>query len=268
MTKTIVTAGAFDIPEAGSLRFLHEISQQGQVKLLLFDDALIESLTGAMPKFPLAERQYYLESVRFVNRVHVISDVAQLSDAASVVGCNVGLWFSLLPDNFENYASDQSIPHQFISDEQLVGFPEDIPLAASGNKKVIVTGCFDWFHSGHVRFLEEASEYGDLYVVVGHDKNIKALKGPGHPMFTQDQRKFIIGSIRFVTRSLISSGDGWLDAEPEIMQVKPDIYLVNEDGDRGEKRQYCQDNDIEYIVLKREPKPGLTRRTSTDLRGF
>jgi hypothetical protein len=67
---------------------------------------------------------------------------------------------------------------------------------------------------------------------------------------------------------LISSGNGWLDAEPEVRHIKPDYYVVNEDGDKDEKRQYCEQKGIEYIVLKRKPKPGLTRRTSTDLRGF
>ena len=133
---------------------------------------------------------------------------------------------------------------------------------------MLVAGCFDWFHSGHVRFFEEASDYGDLYVVLGHDKNLEELKGPGHPMFPEEERKYLAGSIRFVKQALISSGHGWLDAEPEIQKIKPDGYVVNEDGDKDVKRQYCEENGIEYIVLKREPKPGLRRRTSTDLRGF
>jgi cytidyltransferase-like protein len=131
-----------------------------------------------------------------------------------------------------------------------------------------VTGCFDLFHTGHIRFFEEASEYGDLYVVLGHDKNIEKLKGFGHPKFSENERKYMAESIRFVKQALISSGDGWLDAEPEIKRIKPDGYVVNEDGDKDVKRRYCEENGIEYIVLKREPKPGLTRRTSTDLRGF
>jgi hypothetical protein len=43
---------------------------------------------------------------------------------------------------------------------------------------------------------------------------------------------------------------------------------VNEDGDRPEKRQYCEAHGIEYRVLKRLPKPGLPRRQSRELRGF
>jgi hypothetical protein len=59
-----------------------------------------------------------------------------------------------------------------------------------------------------------------------------------------------------------------MDAEPEINLIKPDVYVVNEDGDKPEKRVFCQQHGIEYIVLKRIPKEGLPRRQSTDLRGF
>ncbi len=43
---------------------------------------------------------------------------------------------------------------------------------------------------------------------------------------------------------------------------------VIEDGDVPEKREFCRVHGIDYLVLKREPAPGLTRRSSTDLRGF
>jgi cytidyltransferase-like protein len=131
-----------------------------------------------------------------------------------------------------------------------------------------VTGCYDWVHSGHVRFFEEVSAYGDLYVVLGHDANLRLLKGPGHPLFPQDERRYVVGSIRYVTQALVATGHGWLDAEPEIQRLKPHIYAVNEDGDKGGKREYCAKAGLEYLVLKRTPAPGLPARTSTDLRGF
>ncbi len=127
---------------------------------------------------------------------------------------------------------------------------------------------FDWFHSGHVRFFEEVSALADLYVVVGSDDNVRLLKGVGHPMFPQDERRYVVQSIRFVAQALISSGSGWLDAEPEIMSIKPDFFAVNEDGDKPEKRNFCEENGIQYIVLKRTPKDGLPKRQSVDLRGF
>ena len=151
----------------------------------------------------------------------------------------------------------------------------DIPVVPTssdpspvGRKKVIVTGCYDWLHSGHVRFFEEASEHGDLYVVLGRDENIRLLKGEGHPLLPQNERRYMVGSIRFVTQALFGTGQGWLDAEPEIQRLRPEIYAVNEDGDKGGKREFCAQKGIEYLVLKRQPAPGLPRRSSTDLRGF
>jgi cytidyltransferase-like protein len=135
-------------------------------------------------------------------------------------------------------------------------------------KRVIVTGCYDYFHSGHMRFFEEASEHGELNVVIGSDKNVRLLKGEGHPLFPEAQRRFIVGSCRNVARCLVSTGSGWLDAEPEIKSLGIDRYVVNEDGDKPEKRRYCEENGIEYIVLKRTPKEGMPRRSSTDLRGY
>ncbi len=87
-------------------------------------------------------------------------------------------------------------------------------------------------------------------------------------MFPQEERRYMVQSIRFVKQALISSGSGWMDAEPEISRIQPDIYVVNEDGDKPEKRDFCQTNMIKYIVLKRTPKEGLPRRQSVDLRGF
>jgi len=141
-------------------------------------------------------------------------------------------------------------------------------MAPSGKRKVIVTGCYDWFHSGHVRFLEEVAELGDVYVGVGSDENIRLLKGAGHPMIPARERAYVVGSIRHVAQAFIPTGSGWLDAEPEILELEPDGYAVNEDGDVPEKRRFCEEHGIEYIVLQRLPKEGLPRRESTALRGF
>jgi cytidyltransferase-like protein len=169
----------------------------------------------------------------------------------------------------EKFCRDKKIVYRHFTPDDLAGFPQTAPPpSASGRKKVVVTGSYDWFHSGHVRFFEEVSAYGDLHVVVGHDANIRLLKGDGHPLVPQEERRYVVGSIKFVKEALISTGHGWLDADPEIKQLKPDIYAVNEDGDKGGKREYCQQARIEYLVLKRKPSPGLPERSSTNLRGF
>jgi cytidyltransferase-like protein len=169
----------------------------------------------------------------------------------------------------QKFAAENRIACRVFTADELKGFPEPPPMpSAPGKKKVVATGCYDWFHSGHVRFTEEASAYGDLYVCIGSDANVRLLKGEGHPLLSEQERRYVLGSIKYVKQALVTTGTGWVDADPEIRRLKPDIYVVNEDGDKGGKREYCQGLGIEYLVLKRAPAPGLPKRSSTDLRGF
>ena len=78
----------------------------------------------------------------------------------------------------------------------------------------------------------------------------------------------MVGAVRSVHRGMVSSGSGWMDAEPEIAEVGPAFYVVNEDGDQPEKRDFCRAHGIEYVVLERRPQEGLEARSSTTLRGF
>lgn len=259
-----VVEGGFDNIGARDLRFLQEASKSGAVTVLLWPDDVIRAKTGKEPRFPFTERRYFLLATRFV------TTVSECPRDADVLPPGGATWVVSEADASaarEQYCRRHGINYRVVAAEALGGFPE-IPATPSGNKKVVVTGCYDWFHSGHVRFFEEAAAFGDLYVIVGHDANIRLLKGEGHPLIAQDERRYVVGSIKYVTQALISTGEGWLDADPEIKAIRPDYYVVNEDGDKGGKREYCQANGIAYMVLKREPAPGLPRRSSTDLRGF
>jgi cytidyltransferase-like protein len=271
-SKQVVVCGAFDDLRSWHIRFLEEAAKPGLLTVLLWKDESLRRFTGIAPKFLQAEREYFLRAIRFVNQVIPVDCPANLNSLPGVAGLRPDCWAVEEPQDSaekKSYCSARDIEYRVIKDDALCGFPESpaAPPIAS-RKKVIVTGSYDWFHSGHVRFFEEASARGDLYVVVGHDANIRLLKGEGHPRFPQEERRYMVQSIRFVTEALISSGNGWLDAEPEIQRVKPDIYAVNEDGDKGGKREYCKKRGIEYLVLNRTPAPGLPRRSSTDLRGF
>lgn len=91
-------------------------------------------------------------------------------------------------------------------------------------KKVFVTGCFDLLHSGHIAFFEEASRYGDLYVGIGSDRNIFQLKGR-KTLYPENERLYMIKSLRFVKDAWINSGMGVLDFLEEISKLKPDIFF-------------------------------------------
>lgn len=132
-------------------------------------------------------------------------------------------------------------------------------------KKVFVSGCFDMLHSGHIAFLEEASTYGSLYVCLGSDENVRFLKGQ-YPICTQDERRYMMESLRCVTECRVSTGWGMMDFENEIGEIKPDIFIVNEDGNTPAKAEFCRRKGIEYLVLARVPHGNLPRRSTTDLR--
>jgi len=130
------------------------------------------------------------------------------------------------------------------------------------SKKVLVSGCYDLIHGGHVAFFKTAASYGSLLVSLGRDKNLFKLKGK-RPVFSEEERLYIVRSIRYVDDAFLASGDGILDFEPDLRKIKPDIFLVNSDGHTFEKEKLCKELGIEYIVLERIPEPGLPARSSS-----
>jgi len=132
-------------------------------------------------------------------------------------------------------------------------------------KKVMVSGCFDLLHSGHITFFETASKYGELYVCIGSDANIFKLKNH-RAKFNEQERVYLVQSIKFVHQAMISSGEGFLDFKSELEEIKPDIFIVNEEGDREEKRELCKINNVEYKVLNRIPKEGMPVRSSSSIK--
>ena len=132
-------------------------------------------------------------------------------------------------------------------------------------KKVFVSGCYDLLHSGHVEFFRQAAQYGDLYVGIGSDKTIEGYKHH-KTVYSEQERLFMVKSIRYVKDAFINAGSGIMDFIPTVDALKPDILVVNEDGDKEEKRQFCKERGIEYVVLSRDPHEGLTARSSTDLK--
>ena len=132
-------------------------------------------------------------------------------------------------------------------------------------KKVFVSGCYDLLHSGHVEFFRQASAYGSLYVGIGSDATILQLKGH-RTLYGENERLFMVKAIRYVQDAFINQGSGMMDFVPTVDFVKPDIFVVNEDGSRPEKEAFCKDRRIEYVVLKRTPQEGLEARSSTDIK--
>jgi cytidyltransferase-like protein len=272
--KKVVVVGSFDDLRSCHVRFLERASELGEVHVLLWSDESIRHLDGKPRKFPQEERLYVLQAIRYVKQVTLAAEQSACDITPQINEVRPDVWVVDEANDSARrrvYCEARGIAYHVVSEEDLKEFPvtsQDPSTEQSPRKRVVVTGCYDWFHSGHVRFFEETSVLGDLYVIVGHDQNVRLLKGEGHPMFPQDERRYMVQSIRYVKQALISTGHGWMDAEPEIARIKPHIYVVNEDGDKPEKRAFCQEHGLQYVVLQRTPKAGLPKRTSTNLRAF
>ncbi len=132
-------------------------------------------------------------------------------------------------------------------------------------KKVIISGCFDLLHSGHIAFIRSAAQFGQVYVCLGSDKTVFELK-KRYPVNSENERKFILDALIDVHEVCISQGSGYLDFLPELERIQPDIFVVNEDGYSKEKAELCASKNIELIVLDRTPFTGLPARSTTDLR--
>jgi cytidyltransferase-like protein len=132
-------------------------------------------------------------------------------------------------------------------------------------KKVMVSGCFDLLHSGHIAFFREAASFGDLYVALGSDRTVFDLKGTA-PVNSQEERLYLVKSVGCVKDAFVSGGSGMLDFLQEFLELKPDVFVVNEDGHTLEKQVLCSQHGVEYRILNRRPHPGFVARSTTDLR--
>ncbi|WP_187261224.1 adenylyltransferase/cytidyltransferase family protein [Pontibacter beigongshangensis] len=132
-------------------------------------------------------------------------------------------------------------------------------------KKVMVTGCFDLLHSGHVAFLKEAARFGDLHVCIGNDENVHQLKGR-YPVNSQDERRYMIEALGCTTHCHVNKGYGIIDFMKELEEIQPHIFIVNEDGATPAKAEICRQRNIEYKVLQRIPHENLPARSTTSLR--
>lgn len=101
-------------------------------------------------------------------------------------------------------------------------------------KIVLVGGCFDILHIGHIRFLKEAKKLGDtLIVLLESDQNIKKMKGGGRPVNSQKFRAEILEALRDVD-SVILLPEIMTDKDYDdlVKKIKPDFIAVTK-GDQG-----------------------------------
>ena len=94
-------------------------------------------------------------------------------------------------------------------------------------KIVFTNGCFDMIHRGHIELLKFCSQLGKKVIVgLNSDESVKKLKGDNRPVNSQEDRKILLESIRYVNSVIVFKEDTPYNL---IKSLKPDIIVKGGD---------------------------------------
>ena len=133
---------------------------------------------------------------------------------------------------------------------------------ATKTKVVLVGGCFDILHYGHIHFLKKAKALGDcLVVALESDKNIKRLKGKSRPIHDQNKRREMLEALNFVDEVIILK-DKMTDQDymELVDKVRPCTIAVTE-GDPMLRKKQKQAKEIgtEVVEIPKINVPSTTK---------
>ena len=118
------------------------------------------------------------------------------------------------------------------------------------NQKVVFTnGCFDLIHFGHVKYLTQAADLGDILIIgLNSDSSVRKIKGHGRPVLDQESRALTLAAFSFINNVVL------FDEETPykiIKQIRPDILVKGGDYNPEEIVGYdiVKDNGGEVKLL-------------------
>ena len=100
-------------------------------------------------------------------------------------------------------------------------------LQKAGKRVVFTNGVFDILHIGHLTYLEEAGNLGDVLVVgVNSDASVKVNKGDKRPINSEKNRAYVLLGTKFVDYAVIFD-----EKTPEKLLdvLKPDVHVKGGD---------------------------------------
>ncbi|MBU0490366.1 MAG: adenylyltransferase/cytidyltransferase family protein [Chloroflexi bacterium] len=102
-------------------------------------------------------------------------------------------------------------------------------MREQGRRLVLTNGCFDLLHRGHVIYLQAARAHGDALVVgLNSDASVRAIKGSGRPLATQDDRAIVLAALAAVDYVVIFDAG---TAQDLVRVLQPDVYVKGGDYD-------------------------------------
>lgn len=100
-------------------------------------------------------------------------------------------------------------------------------LKKQGKKIVTCNGCFDILHPGHIKFLREAKQQGDILIVgLNSDSSVKQNKGAERPINNENDRATVLDALEMVDYIVIFNENTPI---PLLEIIKPNIHVNGED---------------------------------------
>ena len=101
-------------------------------------------------------------------------------------------------------------------------------LQSLSNKKIVFTnGCFDILHAGHIEYLYQAAQLGDVLLIgLNSDNSVRRIKGETRPINKEIDRAIILASLYFVDYVVFFDEDTPLNL---IEKIKPNVLVKGGD---------------------------------------
>lgn len=127
---------------------------------------------------------------------------------------------------------------------------------------VLVGGCFDLIHYGHITFLTAARRHGDVLIVaLESDRNVRSMKGSSRPIHTQSQRQTMLETLRSVDAVIplpVMTSDN--DYDSLVRYVRPQVIAATEsDPILGKKTRQAEKYQATIVVIPRIHTPSTSQ---------
>lgn len=139
-------------------------------------------------------------------------------------------------------------------------------LRSEGKRIVLVGGCFDILHVGHLTFLQKAKEVGDsLFILLESDERIQKLKGEKRPINSQTDRAHLLSALNMVDYvvllPLLETNQGY---DKVILSIKPAIIGTTKyDPNRAHKERQAKLTGSKVVdVVERIANKSTSRLTA------
>jgi len=118
----------------------------------------------------------------------------------------------------------QNLHNKIVSKEQLINI---LQSKNKSDKTVFTNGCFDLVHRGHIEYLSQARDLGDLMVIgLNTDASVSRIKGEHRPLQDEKSRALVLAAMSFVDYIILFNEE---TPHSLIEAIQPDVLVKGSD---------------------------------------